>query len=98
MNSLKQNANRCTNIKSTLRHINSYITTCFDILQIVFRELYTTQTYIKYMNYQIDEIFLVFKVVDIIKFVVEAGCIIHTCPLLLLTSILGIYETRILKA
>jgi hypothetical protein len=49
------------------------------------------------MNYQIDENVLVLKVVDIIKFVVEAGCRIHTCPILLLTSVLGMHETRALK-
>jgi len=49
------------------------------------------------MNYEIDENFWVLKIVDIIKFVVETGCRIFTCLLLLLTSILGMYETRALK-
>ena len=49
------------------------------------------------MNYQIDANFLVLKIVDVIKFVVEAVFRIHTCPVLLLTAILGMYEARALK-
>jgi hypothetical protein len=71
--------------------------TCFDLLQVIFREFYMTQAYIKCMDYEIDENVLVLKAVDIIKCVVQAGCRIHTRPLLLLTSTLGMYETRALK-
>ena len=40
---------------------------------------------------------MVLKIVDVIKFVVEAVFRIHTCPVLLLTAILGMYEARALK-
>jgi len=49
------------------------------------------------MNNQIDENFLVLKIVDVVTFVVESVFRIHTCPVLLLTAILGMCETRALK-